>query len=548
MKLVGTDGNQYYTWNLTDGKFVLGRSSDCQFVVPDKTVSRRHVEIDVQGDKVTITDLGSHNGTMVNGQKVTEPVDVKPGDHILFGQAQFKLSSSESDQASSTNLQKTPFADIVPEQSVFLSMNEALKPLPSKVTDLPELLPTLFDMAKTLVLPEPQEAMLQRALSLVAKVIPADRLAVLFTSPDQEEVYTAATLLPSGKDPGSFTLSRTIVKDLLTNKNAILIGDPMNDPRFAAQQSIVMSAMKSAMAVPMLDEGRILGILYVDTTNPLHRYNDDYLRLLATFGNIIAARLQNYLLLKEREEKQVLDAELRRASSIQKNLLIGAAPTITGYDVHAFQVPSRQVGGDLYDVTTLPDGRLVFLVADVSGKGMGAALLMSNILASFRILYQDPEFNLEEVVKLVSRQMLTYTAPEDFATLFIGVASPENNTVSYLNAGHNPPLLVRCDGSIEYLKPTGMGTMIGVFDFSMWQVEQAQLSPGDYIFVFTDGVTEATRADQQQYTDQRLEQLAIAQRFEAPAAIAKRLMEDIEGFVGDAPRSDDITMLIVKRN
>lgn len=547
MKLIGTDGTQYYTWTLTDGKFALGRSSECDFVVPDKTVSRRHAEIEVQGDDVTVIDLQSHNGTMVNGQKVTTPIRVKPGDHILFGQAQFKLSAAESEPGSSTSMQKTPFADIVPEQSVFLSMNEALKPLPSKVTDLPQVLPTLFDMAKTLVLPEPQEAMLQRALGLVAKVIPAERLAVLFTSPDQEEVYTAATLLPGGRDPGSFTLSRTIVKDLLTNKNAILIGDPMNDPRFASQQSIVMSAMKSAMAVPMLDEERILGILYVDTTNPLHRYNDDYLRLLATFGNIIAARLQNYLLLKEREEKQVLDAELRRASSIQKNLLINASPTIAGYDVHAFQVPSRQVGGDLYDVTVLPDGRLVFLVADVSGKGMGAALLMSNILAAFRILYAAPGFNIEEVVNQVSRQMLKYTAPEDFATLFIGVVSPENNTLQYLNAGHNPPLLVRNDGSIEFLKPTGMGTMIGVFDFSVWQVEQAQLAPGEFVFVFTDGVTEATRGDQQQYGDQRLECLAVARREETPAAIAKYLMDDVEGFVGDAPRSDDITLLIVKR-
>jgi serine phosphatase RsbU (regulator of sigma subunit) len=412
------------------------------------------------------------------------------------------------------------------------------------VTDLPELLPTLFDMAKTLVLPEPQEEMLTRALGLVAKVIPSERLAVLFTSADQNEIFAAATLLPNGRDLGTFTLSRTIVREILTNKSAILIGDPTNDPRFASQQSVIMSAMKSAMAVPMMDQEKVLGILYVDTTNPLHRYSDEYLRLLATFGNIIAARLMNYQLLAERQEKQLIQAELHRAASIQNNLLIKTPPEIAGFDLHAFQRQSRLVGGDLYDVASLPDGRLVFMVADVSGKGLGAALLMSNILASFRIFYNDPTFTLERAVTSVSTQLHRYSAPEDFATLFIGLVSPDDGTVSFVNAGHNPPLVVRTSGTLEYLQPSG--TMIGAFDFSTWQEETVQLSSGEFLFIFSDGVTEAMRGEEP-YTDQRMERLVVANRAESPETIARRLTEDIELFVGDGPRSDDITMLLVKR-
>jgi sigma-B regulation protein RsbU (phosphoserine phosphatase) len=545
-KLIGTDGSHYYSWNLTPGRYVIGRSSDCNLCIPDKTVSRSHAELEVleNGVECRLMDLGSHNGTSVNGRRISTDTMIKAGDHIVFGQVEFRLTADDDQSGMPTRMSTTQLSDREPEKSIYLSMNEALKPLPQRVADIPELLPTLFDMAKVLVVPEPREVMLQKALAMVAKVIPAERLAVLFVSENQEEIYAGATLLMGGKDPGTFTLSRTIIKDLLTNKNAIVVGNPADDPHFALQQSIIMSALKSAMAVPLFDGDRVLGILYVDTTNPLHRYSDEYLRLLATFGNIIASRLVNFTLMQERELKHALEVELRRASMIQKNLLPRDLPEAPGYLVHAFQRQSRSVGGDLYDVTVLPDGRLLFYVADVSGKGMGAALLMSNILASFRILYADADFDLKRAVEHVSVQLQRYSAPEDFATLFIGVLDKEASTIAYINAGHNPPLLVRRQGKLEFLQPSGM--MIGAFDFSAWTEQSETLTPGDLLFIFTDGVTEAMKGDEQ-YSDQRLEKLVVASRDLPPDALARKLVDDIDAFVGDAPQSDDITLLILKR-
>lgn len=546
IKLIGTDGSRIYSWALAPGKYVLGRTPECQLSVPDKTVSRAHAEIEViaSGDQVFVTDLGSHNGTVVNGQRISSRTQVLPGVHILFGQTEFKIAVDNESAPVGTTMRAAKLVDQEPEQSMVLSMREALKPLPSRVVDIPELLPTLFDLASALVLPESREGMLQRVLGMVAKVIPADRLAVLFVSESQDQVFTGATLLPSGRDPGSFTLSRTIIRELLNNRNAILIGNPMDDPRFASQQSIIMSSLKSAMAVPLFDGDRVLGILYVDTTNPLHRYSDEYLRLLATFGNIIAARLVNTALLHEREEKQAMDVELRRATMIQKNLLAITLPEFTGYQVHAFQKPSRSVGGDLYDITLLPDGQLLILVADVSGKGMGAALLMSNILASFRIQYQNPSFSLLDAIRQVNKQLWRYSASEDFATLFAAIVEGKTGTVRYVNAGHNAPVLVRQSGEVVRLEPTG--TIIGAFDMDTWTEATEQLADGDTIFIFTDGVTEAMKGDEQ-YTDPRMEQMIVSLRDLHPTAIAERLTEDIEAFVGDAPRSDDITMAIIKK-
>jgi len=550
LKLIGTDASRYYAWDLKPGQYLVGRkssSSRCDFMVTDPAVSRKHASIEIapDGKKCRIEDLGSHNGTFVDGQKISRPVDIESGAVLRFGGTEFKLIEDSGNSTSPSKPTQTRLSDFDPEKSVMMSMDEALKPLPKKVSELPELMPTLFDMANMLVLPEPQESMLERTLQLVTRLIPSDRLAVLFMAEDSDEVYTGALHLPGGKDPGTFSLSRTIVNRILADQNAILIGDAGADPRFADQKSIIMSDIKSAMAVPLMAEEDVLGILYADSTNPMHSYNDDYLRLFAMIGNIIASRINNYNLLQEKQVKEVYEAELQKASSIQKNLLPGDIPETHRYAVHAYQEQCRSVGGDLYDFEELPDGRLLFLVADVSGKGMGAALLMSNILASFRILYRDENFDLTRAVNQVSGELFKHSAPENFATLFIGILDPDRNRLSFINAGHNPALVIRSGGKLEYLEASG--PMIGAFDFKSWKEDFVSLEPDDLLVVFTDGVTEAEKGEDF-YGDERLEKLVVDNRGQSPRELARSIVDDVEEYVEGTPRSDDITMMIIKRN
>jgi sigma-B regulation protein RsbU (phosphoserine phosphatase) len=546
LKLVGTDGKRFYSWELRPGKYVVGRRQECDFPVPHKTISSRHAEIEVTPDgRYFVTDLGSKNGTVVNDEKLVERRELVEGDRIMFAQTEFRLAPIDEPGSASKGPTKTKLSDHDPENSVFISIFEALKPLPAGVSERPELLTTLFDMAKILILPEPKEVMLRKSLEMISKVIPAERLAVLTVSDDGEEVFTAASLLTGDKDPGSFRLSRTIANDIITGKNSILICDPQNDPKFSEKQSIIMSELKSAIAVPLFDEGKVLGILYADTSNPRHRYDDEYLRVLATFGNIIASRLLNYELLHERQAKQIIEAELSRASEIQKNLLVECPPDIPGYEICVFQEQSRSVGGDLYDTYLLAGGRLLFLIADVSGKGLGAALLMSNILASFRILYETEDFSLTRAVEKVSCQMHKHSDPGDFATLFAGILEPNNNRICFVNAGHNPPLIVRRNGTIEHLNASGL--MIGAFDGSSWREETIDLAEGDLLFAYSDGVTEA-EGDNEQYGEDRMEKLVKNAREKLPKDIVNNLMNDIDEFAGAMARSDDITILAIKRS
>ncbi len=544
LKLIGTDGRKLYSWDLLPGKYSIGRKSDCNFFIQDKTVSRNHAELIITDDLsvITLADNGSHNGTAVNGIRINAPTEIKSGDNIVFGQVEFRIAAD--DNSVKSKVPTTQLTKDEPEKSLFLDISEALKPLPSKIIDKPEVLPTIFEIAKMLVLSDPKEIMLHKSLKLISKVITSERLAILFTEENSDEVYTAASHITGGKDLGEFRISKTIINKILSDPQAILISDTTQDPQFAAQHSIIMSEMKSAMAVPLFDEEKVHGILYADTSNPLHQYNDDHLRLLAIFGNIIGSRLQNYTLMSEREEKQIIDAELRRASSIQKKLLIKNNPEISGYNLHSFQEQCRAVGGDLYDMYVMPDGKLLFMVADVSGKGMGAALLMANILASFRILYNQPDFNLCDTVKKVSSQLVQHSDSGDYATLFIGLLDPETHHVSYVNAGHNPPMLVKGDGTFKLLDESGIP--IGAMEFDLWPEGQVTLDKDDFILIFTDGVTEAESVIGQ-YGEERLEKYVSKRCNFSAEKIGEYIFQDVLNFIEDYPRSDDITMMIVQR-
>jgi len=520
---------------------------DTDFCINNITISRQHASIRVPEEALTffMKDLGSRNGTMLNGQVVTDEVQIKEGDKVIFGNVEILVERVDKADLLRASTTLADLSEENYEKSVMISIDEALRPLPKKVTDLPNVVESISELAKMIVLPEPKELMLRRALKLVNKLIPADRLAVLITSENEIGVNCIANVMPGKEEPGRFHLSKTIINDILTQKTAIVIDDVSSNTYFAKQQSIITSRMKSAMAVPLFDEGKVLGILYVDSSALVHQYNDDSLRLLAIFGNIIASKLLNYELLSERQNRRIMDNELNRAANIQQHLLVKSPPEVPQYEIYPFLEQSRQVGGDLYDVALLPDGRLIFMVADVSGKGMGASLLAANILASFRIMYHNAELDLMRTVRIVSEELLKFSEVSDFATLFIGILDSKNHTIKFVNAGHNYPILVRNDGEINYLESSGVA--IGAFENIVWKEEKVKAEKGDLLFVFSDGVTEATREDETLYGEERMETLVVENRKKNAEEIVRLLLADIKKFVEGAPSSDDITMLALKR-
>lgn len=547
IKLFSLEGNKLYDWTLEKGGFTVGRSTQCELVISDSTVSRKHAQIEIADENtVDLTDLGSHNGTTVNGYAITDSAKLHNGDIISFGRVEFKIAIGEKEELASDTFSVAESSDDDMKNATVLPIKEALQPLPAKIVDNPRVFQAISEMGRMLILPGSGEEMFDKALELLQGAIPTERVALLLSKPGGQGLSLAASRLSGRRPAGSFTISRTILRELLNQKNAILISDPQADSRFAEQKSIVGSGIRSAMAVPLFDQEEVLGVLYADTTNPLHRYTEDFLRVTATFGNVLAAKITNHNLLKERQAKEVLEAELKVASQIQSQLLPAELLHIERYSLSAFQAQCKSVGGDLYDVAELADGRILFLLADVSGKGMGAALLMSNVLAAFRIMYAAQDLRLLDAVSLVSRQLLKFSRPGDFATLFICVLCPKTNTLRYINAGHNSPIVVRSNGRMEDLDSSGIP--IGTFDISGWKEEAVELGRGDFLFIFTDGISEATNDQGEMYEEDRLKRFLLDSKDLSPGELTESVLDQVNGFTGGAPQSDDITMMVLRRD
>ncbi len=204
------------------------------------------------------------------------------------------------------------------------------------------------------------------------------------------------------------------------------------------------------------------------------------------------------------------------------------------------------VGGDVYDVAVRRDGRVLFLEADVAGKGVGAALMAANILSAFRILNDAEDIDIEQAMERVSRHLLASTPDVQFATVFLGLLDPESHRLDYINAGHHPPMLIHRDASME---PLSYGHLpIGIDASYRWTKEAIAFVPGDRLLVFTDGVLDAEDADGGQFGMKRLEEYMRAHATVSPAMLMDGLLESMERFIGDAPQADDLTLLLVARD
>jgi serine phosphatase RsbU (regulator of sigma subunit)/pSer/pThr/pTyr-binding forkhead associated (FHA) protein len=532
-------------WRLNEGTYIIGRGADCDLQINDDTISRKHARLEISADdSATITDLGSHNGIVIDGISVEDSATLNHNDTIELGQVLLKFVSSEN-SAEIKDSVKFKEDDGLTSVTMF-PMEKALKSPPPSIAENPGIFNSFFEFGKMLIKPGENKEVFDNSLRLLKDVIPLERAAIFNLSGGKDKIALSAQISASKSNSQSFSISRTILNDLLERKEAVLVSDAQVDMRYAEQQSIISSGIKSAMAVPLYEEGEVFGVLYTDTSDPRSRYSEDHLRLVATFGNMLAAKISNNILLEDKRAKEILEAELAVASQIQKQLLPKSIPVVENYALQAYQSQCKQVGGDLYDISELEDGRILILLADVSGKGIGAALLASNILAAFRTLYNLKKIDMLEGTSEISKQLLDSTRPADFATLFIGILDPSSHSMRFINAGHNPPLVIRRNGNPEYLEASGIP--IGMMDFNTWKEESVMLEPGDFILVFTDGIPEAMNRGGDQFGDERLEKYLLDNCDKTPGKLLKSLMTEVDNFIGDNPRSDDITLIALRRD
>jgi sigma-B regulation protein RsbU (phosphoserine phosphatase) len=297
------------------------------------------------------------------------------------------------------------------------------------------------------------------------------------------------------------------------------------------------------LIVPMQMQGKTKGLIFLSKRINNLDYSESDIEFIYSVGSLAIISLENKRLFKEELEKQKMEEELELAKDIQRNLLPGTFPKFQNFDIAAVNVSSKQVGGDYYDVINLDENRYAVAIADVSGKGVPAALLMANIQAFLKTICRQ-QIGISEATGLINDLLCENITDGKFITFFWTIVDDKNKIIKYVNAGHNPPLLIR-DGKIKKLELGGMILGVMKTDYA-YKSEEIKLQPGDALIMFTDGITEAMDKARNEYSDERLEQLAVSLYKKSAEEILDAIRDDVQSFTKGATQSDDITLLVLK--
>jgi len=364
---------------------------------------------------------------------------------------------------------------------------------------------------------------------------------------------TAKTLIRKqqpGLDSGSWEspVAISVMGYLQAKGEALASPDLLEDDRFPALRR-TQGRVRAVLAVPLRVGNRITGMLAVTNRAPGRRWTAGEIQdldILATHsaGVIEQARLRvEAEKTKELErEKEMMDRELNHAREKQMGMVPAAPLTCGPWEIHGKVVPARQVGGDYYDYFPLGEGRFGITIADVSGKGMPAAVLMANVAGLMRA-FCDGERAVTEAIRQVNRGVCRIASDGKFITLFYGEVDHRRSLLRYTNAGHNYPLLRRRDGSIEELSQGGL--LLGLFDDATYERGEIAFAPGDALLLYSDGISEATDSRDELYGEDRLQSVWRDCASLPSCEVIGRLLEAIESFRGSAGQSDDMTALVV---
>lgn len=511
---------------LEQNQYSLGRASTNDLSFPDDVgLSRQHLVLERTGPSSwSVRDLGSKNGTQLNGQVLKGTASLQPGDLISCGQLTLAFSPPRDRTVVFSA------SGLAPQGTIFTSLAGALSTAASP-TGLARQVDALVRAGQELSGHRPLSELFGLILNLALDAVEASR-GVLMTLDGQQLVVSAAR-------GDNFEISTFVRSKVMDERKSLLVPDTLLDSALREQMSIVQQQIRSLLAVPLQTSDRVIGLLYVDGSGFVRPFTPEDLSLLTVLANIAAIRIEQARLLEVEIAEATLLRDMEQAAELQRKLLPGAAPVVNGYLLEGYNLPCRTVGGDYYDFVPYSDGRLAILVGDVSGKGMPAALLMSSLQTAVHLLAEDSPAPLQMVTRL-NRLLCAKRLGNRFITFFFGVLDPATGVLEYVNAGHNPPLLLRADGGLEELAATGL--ILGIIPQAVYASAATQLNAGDRLVLFSDGITEAappTDLDNE-YGEERLTRLARA----------RSGMDEISSSVlawcaGET--TDDLTLVIVDR-
>ncbi len=528
---------------LLGDRISIGRSGSNDLVFADDVgLSRRHLVLERDGEDWAVEDLGSKNGTQVNGEPVSQRRRLRPGDRITAGRLVILYDDPLGGAPESVVFVESPLADTPVSTTIVARVDPARGPdagaggAGTSFAGADRRVQALIRAGRELAGHRPLADLFPLILQLAMEAVQAQR-GVLLTLEREQLLVRAAC-------GASFRISTAVRDRVLRERASLLVRDALSDEALRGRLSIQQQRVRGMMAAPLETEGRVIGLIYVDTPNPSQGFTPEDLDLLAVMANVAAIRLEHARLAEVEQSERMLARELERAAEIQRKLLPEKPPKVEGVELAGYNAPCRTVGGDYYDFLPLDGGRLGLVVADVSGKGMPAALLMSNLQARIQVLAEDPS-DLAALLERLNRLLRSSSPPHCFVSLFFGVLDPSSGELVYANAGHNPALLVRTEGRAEWLESGG--PVLGILPTVSCEPQRCQLRPGDVLVLYSDGVTEAADPSGVEFGSERLAELCLRHAHLPPSGLLEELRGCLRQWLGARPAEDDITLVAVKR-
>ncbi|MCX6566055.1 MAG: SpoIIE family protein phosphatase [Candidatus Aminicenantes bacterium] len=530
---------------------ILGRAVDADVRLPDAYISGHHARIRRTSRGWTVEDSGSKNGTLVNGLRLVEPALLSPGDEISIGAVRICFDrpwTAAVEITDSPNLAVRVSA-AVPSRDIISRSTDAggvhrLDPA-KQGPRADRLILVINEVSRALLLHKPLQELLEYVMDLIASHLPMDRGALFLKEDVPEKLVPRAVRISNPQlQSGPMQISRGLVDMAASQKLSVLTTDAAEDPRFAGRQSIIDMGLHSAMCVPLETGKETLGVICAERVSSREPFTDEDLRLLTLMANLAAVKIENARLVEDGLVRDRMERELRLAAEIQRGLLPKDCPSCGDFEIAAESMPSLHVGGDYFDFISLPDGHLGATIADVAGKGVSASLLMASLRAALQSEAR-PGVDPADLARKLNDFIFRSSASNVFITFFYGELDPVAGEFRYVNAGHNPPLLLSASGIQWPLEGTGMA--LGMLAGSDYGEGRVSLVPGDILVLYTDGISESRDPSGEEFGIDRIVKTIRRAADKKALEIVAALFSDLREFSGGADPEDDRTVVVIKR-
>jgi sigma-B regulation protein RsbU (phosphoserine phosphatase) len=428
------------------------------------------------------------------------------------------------------------FSSLADQIAIALDNSYLFGRLKKKTLETQTLLEVEKSLSSTLNLNE----LLELILDSLLKVVKFDAVAIFLIDESKQEIehIKARGFDPLLEPDLQLKIGEGVAGWAAKTKESLIVPNVKEDSRYIEARV----ETKSGMVVPIVSQDRVIGVFSLES-DQLNSYDHDDLELLEAFASLAAISIERARQHEEILEKRRLEEELSIAKRIQQSFLPQKKPQLPGFDISGINVPSEEVGGDYYDFIPIIENQIGIVIADVSGKGIPAALIMASVRAGLIAEIRN-NYAIRSIMGKVNNLLFESTASDTYVTAVYGVLDPKNRIFTFSNAGHNAPILRRADGEMKYLTEGGMA--LGMFENSKYEERPLGISPGEIIVFYTDGVTEARNESQEEFGTRRLKQVISDSHELSAGQIQENIHNAVKEFTGISHQEDDLTMIVVK--